>query len=60
VAIDYARLENRQFADIEQAYGWKDTIRYALGQGPGVAAFRVSVPAREVVVLNNGRAEYLA
>ena len=28
-------------------------------QGPGVAAFRVSVPARDVIVLNNGRAEYL-
>ncbi|CAH0201697.1 MaoC/PaaZ C-terminal domain-containing protein [Roseomonas sp. CECT 9278] len=28
-------------------------------QGPGVAAFRVSVPARNVIVLNNGRAEYL-
>ncbi len=28
-------------------------------QGPGVAAFRVRVPARDVTVLNNGRAEYL-
>ncbi len=28
-------------------------------QGTGVAAFRVRVPARDVIVLNNGRAEYL-
>jgi acyl dehydratase len=28
--------------------------------GPGAAAFRVRVPARDVVVLNNGRAEFSA
>lgn len=29
-------------------------------QGSGAAAFRVRVPARDVIVLNNGRAEFLA
>lgn len=29
-------------------------------QGPGVAAFRVRVPARDVVALNNGRVEFVA
>ena len=29
-------------------------------QEPGVAAFRVRVPARDVTVLNNGRVEYVA
>lgn len=29
-------------------------------QGPGVAAFRVRVPARDVIALNNGRVEFVA
>ncbi|MBL6457347.1 MaoC family dehydratase N-terminal domain-containing protein [Belnapia sp. T6] len=35
MAIDYARLKARHFPDVEQAYGWKDTVLYALGLGLG-------------------------
>jgi len=35
MAIDYDRLKNRKFADIEVAYGVKDTMLYALGLGLG-------------------------
>lgn len=35
MAIDYDRLKNRNFADIEVAYGVKDTMLYALGLGLG-------------------------
>ena len=35
MAIDYDKLKNRKFADIEQAYGVKDTMLYALGLGLG-------------------------
>lgn len=35
MAIDYDRLKNRSFADIEVAYGIKDTMLYALGLGLG-------------------------
>ena len=33
--IDYAKLKNREFADIEATYGVKDTMLYALGLGLG-------------------------
>ncbi|MCO6416009.1 MaoC family dehydratase N-terminal domain-containing protein [Siccirubricoccus sp. KC 17139] len=35
MAIDYGRLKNRHFPDIEQSYTFKDTILYALGLGLG-------------------------
>lgn len=35
MAIDYQRLMDRKFPDIEQSYGFKDTILYALGLGLG-------------------------
>ncbi|HEX7966620.1 MAG TPA: MaoC/PaaZ C-terminal domain-containing protein [Stellaceae bacterium] len=35
MAIDYQRLKNWPFADIEHSYGAKDTILYALGLGFG-------------------------
>jgi hypothetical protein len=35
MAIDYHRLMDRKFPDIEQAYSFKDTILSALGLGPG-------------------------
>ncbi|MCW8085558.1 MaoC/PaaZ C-terminal domain-containing protein [Sabulicella glaciei] len=38
-----------------------ETLRTEIWRlGPGAAAFRVRVPARDVVVLNNGRAEFEA
>jgi acyl dehydratase len=35
MAIDYQRLKNWPFQDVEQSYGAKDTILYALGLGFG-------------------------
>ncbi|HEX7968862.1 MAG TPA: 3-alpha,7-alpha,12-alpha-trihydroxy-5-beta-cholest-24-enoyl-CoA hydratase, partial [Stellaceae bacterium] len=35
MALDYQRLKNWPFADIEHSYGAKDTILYALGLGFG-------------------------
>ena len=33
MAIDYDKLINWQFDDVEQEYGYKDSILYALGVG---------------------------
>jgi len=35
MAIDYHKLKNRVFRDVEQTYGWKDSALYALGIGFG-------------------------
>ncbi len=35
MALDYHRLKSWPFADVEQAYGWKDSALYALGVGYG-------------------------
>lgn len=35
MAIDYQKLRNRSFQDVEQTYTWKDSAIYALGVGYG-------------------------